>query len=608
MEQVHKNSSSSTPRAHTLRIDREQATAQLEALGQSLSHAVYIRAFLPKEDPRSADDKGRKADKLNWEQLERWQAQGYGVHIVVNGDGHKDEDVKHCRAIFCEFDDRPIEDQIWFWQELELPEPTLQLQTRKSIHTYWVFTEPIAVEQWRQLQTDLLQYTGSDPALKNPSRVMRLAGSYHIKPGCEPLRCDIIHNSGKRYGYENLRTAIPVPKPPVSVPTLPLPQVSPFQTSEAAPQYQRYEDIQIPVPAAVPLEVCLSKESRALLESGVGEGERNTNGAKLARDLIGTAIYLQAIGQQFDGDPRQLLEDYANRCSPPLPAKEVQTIWKSAEKDCPTPSCQPEGVETCIRAWYWKHHIKTQQSKQATWKRNNYPSGRGFGSGNRGDGGNQPSIAAVPLSARVREVLNRYDNESEIATALMDLASATGRTYSEIHQLAKIIRSEGELADEVIEAVRSFQTTLKSCRKRLDIQRYLNKALAQALLAKAVAMPTAPEYLFNTLLASSASRIGTAARIVINPEGGYYQPCIFWTANVAHSGQAKTPPQQEVVKPLEEIEAAAKEHYDVQMEDYEQEKDSDAKPPVRQRRLLSNVTTSTKIRIHDENRLCCKNV
>ena len=90
--------------------------------------------------------------------------------------------------------------------------------------------------------------------------------------------------------------------------------------------------------------------------------------------------------------------------------------------------------------------------------------------------------------------------------------------------------------------------------------------------------------MFTTLLSASASRIGTAARIIVNPAGGYKQPCIFWTANVSHSGQAKTPPQQVVIQPLEEMEAEA----------------SESAPP-RKRFLLNNVTTQTKIRIHHEN-------
>ncbi|MGL4621506.1 MAG: bifunctional DNA primase/polymerase, partial [Chroococcidiopsis sp.] len=115
--------------------------------------------------------------------------------------------------------------------------------------------------------------------------------------------------------------------------------------------------ISVPVPASIPLEMCLAKSSRHLL-SGVNSGGRNNAGAKLARDLIGTANHLRTIGQAFDGDPQQLLEVFGGRCSPPLPAKEVQTIWKSAERSNATPACTAEGVETCVGAWYWNNYVK----------------------------------------------------------------------------------------------------------------------------------------------------------------------------------------------------------------------------------------------------------
>jgi len=586
-----------TPR--NLKIDQQQAITQLETLGYNRGDAVYVRAFLPKEDPRYGPGTGRKADQLNFAQCDRWQAEGYGIYFVINGGGHSDNDVLSCRAIFCEFDDRPIEDQISFWQDLGLPEPSMQIATRKSIHTYWVFSEPIPVEQWRELQAALLAYTNSDQALKNPSRVMRLAGAYHIKPGCDPLRCDIIPNSGKRYNYSELRDQIPVPQlEPVGKPLLsPLPQLEPKPKSfSAAFKSKRFEDIQIPVPESIPLYYCLSKESRNLIDFGFSEGGRNTGGAKLARDLLGTADYLQTIGQHFDSDPGQLLEEYASRCTPPLPAKEVEAIWKSAVKDCPTPSCQPEGVETCIKAWYWNHCVKPDRSTCGSDR-----GSRSFGNGEHGNGKSPPPIQTVSLIDRIREILQRYEQESLQVSALMDLAAATSRTYNEINQLAKIIRNESEHATEVTATVKSFQGILNSSRKRLDIRRYLEPTLAEPLLAKAAAMPTAPEYLFNTLLCASASRIGTTARVIVKPEGGYKQPCVFWTANVNHSGQAKTPPQQVILEPLEEMEATAKEIYDIQVEDYEKDSQSNTKPPVRQRRMLSNVTTSTKIRIHGEN-------
>ncbi|MBD2309714.1 DUF3987 domain-containing protein, partial [Chroococcidiopsis sp. FACHB-1243] len=590
-------------------LERQQAERQLRYLNYQPGGNVNLRFFYHSDDPRKLNDKGRKLNRLQWKEIEIYQRSGRGVYVVVNGTGggHEDKEIQQCVAIFCEWDDRPVEEQMLYWETVGFLEPTFTVYSGdKSAQPYWVFEKPITVEQWRELQLLLIEVMAADSSNKNPSRVFRLAGGWHVKPGREPVRTEIVQDSCKKYSYEQVRHELlklhqqqqPVNAVEQKV-LLSLAQQNPNTSITAAPRYKRYEDIQVPVPESVPLEVCLSKESRCLLESGVSEGGRNSNGAKLARDLIGTANYLRSSGQSFDGDPRLLLENYANRCSPPLPSREVETIWQSAEKDNPTPSCTPEGVDACIRGWYWKHRVKPQQ--ESTGKNSNYAAGRGFGYSNNSNAGNKPPVATVSLCDRIREILNRCDSESVTATALMELASATGRTYNEIDRLARIIRAEGELAEEVIEAVESFQGILKSCRKRLDIRLYLDKTLSDPLMAKAEAMPTAPEYLFNTVLPSSASRIGTAARIIVNPQGGYVQPCIFWTANIAHSGQAKTPPQQVILKPLEEMEAAAKENHDRLLEDYEATKDSDAKVPVRQRRLLNNVTTSTKIRIHDEN-------
>jgi hypothetical protein len=353
-----------------LKIDQKQALDQLEILRYSSGDAVYVRAFLPKEDPRYGE-KGtaRKADKLNFKQCEYWQAEGYGIHIVVNGGGHKDDDVTRCRAIFMEHDDLEIELQVNLWRTLGLPEPTLQVQTRKSVHSYWAIAEGCSVEKWKPLQADLLTYAGADLALKNPSRMMRLAGAYHIKPGHEPLRCNIIHNSYQRYSYSELRQAIPVPPPPVpsQLPSVPQLIELPQTPHRTATKYQRFEDIRVPVLESVPLEVCLSKASRELLANGVSQSSgphsgRNSSGAAIARDFIGTESYLQAIGQRFSGDSQLLLNEYAERCTPPLDAKEVEAIWKSAQKDSPRPSIPPEGIETCIRAWYWKECIKPSES------------------------------------------------------------------------------------------------------------------------------------------------------------------------------------------------------------------------------------------------------
>jgi len=79
----------------TLIVDREQAKAQLQLLGYQPGDSVYMRFFVPNDDPRyGTAEAARKASKLNWEKVERYQNQGYGVYFVINGGGHTDEEVE----------------------------------------------------------------------------------------------------------------------------------------------------------------------------------------------------------------------------------------------------------------------------------------------------------------------------------------------------------------------------------------------------------------------------------------------------------------------------------------------------------------------------------
>ena len=120
--------------------------------------------------------------------------------------------------------------------------------------------------------------------------------------------------------------------------------------------YERYQkEIQLPVNAKIPLEVCLCKQSREYLNSGTRKGIRNDSGAALARDLIGTSNYLTSIGQDYDGEPLVLFNQYCVRCSPLINQREGTSIWKSAIKDNPTPSMTEEYLNNCIIAWYWNN-------------------------------------------------------------------------------------------------------------------------------------------------------------------------------------------------------------------------------------------------------------
>ena len=259
----------------------------------------------------------------------------HNIYVVVNSGGDRDVDITQCRAIFYEHDDLPKAQQMLLWETLGLPEPTFQVDTGgKSIHSYWTFTQSIDPIQWKILQTDLLNFSSGDRSIKNPSRVMRLAGFTHQQTG---EKATIVTRSGKVYTYEQLRAIVPVAVEPVvkaSIDKNDLPPIS--------------------------IERCLSKSHRENL-GGVGEGCRDNTAIAIARDLIGVAAIVPDLefdyrGRNYrvdvEGDPDRVFRSFCQKCNPPLADGDIDRIWKSASSYAPAPAINDlDALKNCLRRW-----------------------------------------------------------------------------------------------------------------------------------------------------------------------------------------------------------------------------------------------------------------
>jgi len=158
---------------------------------------------------------------------------GWNLYLVPNRGGNNDAAITECVDLFLEYDDRPKEQQVEIWKELELPQPTFQVATGgKSIHHHWVFDESINPEQWKALEERLLQHASeSDQSIGNPSRVMALAGQIKwpkqkyvdaglVKELGQPMGISsIINSSGQTYPaavFDQLLPALERKKEPSS--------------------------------------------------------------------------------------------------------------------------------------------------------------------------------------------------------------------------------------------------------------------------------------------------------------------------------------------------------------------------------------------------------
>jgi hypothetical protein len=110
-----------------------------------------------------------------WTDIVRHQAQGFGVFIVVNKGGDTDADIVHVRAAFIDADGIPLKDIKWH----ERPDFIVE-RNATHFHAYWIVTD-LPPAEFRNVQRWLANHYGSDPKVCNPSRVMRLAGTLHLK-------------------------------------------------------------------------------------------------------------------------------------------------------------------------------------------------------------------------------------------------------------------------------------------------------------------------------------------------------------------------------------------------------------------------------------------
>lgn len=539
--------------------DQTQAIALLIALGYSSGDRVFLRFFYPEGDPRKKDDPGVKLEatfpELPWKRIAQLQHNGRGCYFVVNGQGHRDADIQEGRILFYEHDDIDKETSRNLWKLLGLPEPTAQVDTGgKSVHSYWKLAGSCTVQEWRELQTDLLEYANGDRKLKNPSRVMRLGGALHLKPGRDPIRSMIVSNTGVAYTYAELRAIVPR-----------------RQAKSKQPHQLRWHEFersfQLPIARPVPLTVCLTKANRQLIEQGAPQGERNDRGFALACDLIGVTSHLLKIGQSIADDPRTLFEQYCHRCSPSIGDGEIESIWKSACQRAAGSSLAPDQIENCIKGWLWKQIDKTQPVPETE----------------HSTAGAQPSsnvvehptadrvLSAQELQQRITTLLNQEPSQSDLEALIPEFARQAKWQSKDVWALYRSLQQEQEQIDSKQERATELEKLLKMGSYRLSLQNYLHPSLATPLEAISGYMGTLPAAMLYTLLPTAASLCQVGTKLELIQATNFYALPILYTGLVAESGTGKSPVQKTILDPLFSLQAEADELYGQNLADYDRE-------------------------------------
>ena len=542
-----------------MKIDRDLATQHLEYLGYQPGDNVYLRFFYYTSDPRKNDDGGRKLSDLNWEQIEKYQSDGRGVYVVVNGasGGHTDADIKNCCAIFCEWDDIPLAEQFEKWSSIGFVEPTFTVYSGdKSMQPYWVFDEPIAVEQWRELQQLLITVMKADKSNKNPSRVFRLAGGWHVKPDREPVKTEIVADSGIRYSYgelcSQLLNLIPTSTPIFTPTPTPTPAKEPTSAPAPVQEPQRYKDITVPVPRAISLDSALGKAKDFL---GGVTTLRNTSMATLARDLIGTAAEFQHLGQTTNDDAYTLFIDACRQCSPGngWDEREWEQIWASAVRSNPSSSIahkiSHDAVENCIKGEYW-NSIK----------------GSRLNAGAVADEHTESLEISVPLPSNLEteidELLTRNLKESQLQIKILGIAQKYRISSKEIYKVYELQESEKEQEESIEDTANEVAKLLASKSVSLNMSEILPETLAVPIERLATTLNLKPEGYLLALMVQSGSLLKANTSTMLFPQTQFSCNPNYFGVTVGESSQKKTPILRAIISdPMEKLLIASEQEH-----------------------------------------------
>ena len=183
---------------------------------------IYLRAFKAKGSADAPDNRPivevvtrrRLATDAALQRMMAEANRTRGWYFVVNAGGNTDADIARFNAVFVESDNLPIVQQHRLLDAAPLP-PSIRVETRKSIHAYWLLDGTCEAGDWRDTQISLINYFDGDKSIKNPSRVMRLPFFDHVhydeledKYEYTPVKLHTF-TPQRRYSLEEVREAFP---------------------------------------------------------------------------------------------------------------------------------------------------------------------------------------------------------------------------------------------------------------------------------------------------------------------------------------------------------------------------------------------------------------
>lgn len=192
-------------------MDYQQAYAFVQALaGDPETTTLDFRAIHDQDKAVPAQPFRGTLPAL-WEALSAWNAAGYGIFAVIaemDGHGRKLENVTSIRAHYTD-QDGPDAVQQYERAYAANPAPGFAVQSSPGkYHIYWPVQAYSGNDRFTALQRKLRQVFNGDGKIIDPTRVMRLPGTYHCKGAPHLVTCWAMPGYGQRYAVEQLEAAL----------------------------------------------------------------------------------------------------------------------------------------------------------------------------------------------------------------------------------------------------------------------------------------------------------------------------------------------------------------------------------------------------------------
>jgi hypothetical protein len=166
-------------------MDRRQAERMIELIAGSRFASVCFRLIHEQDRDAEAVKFEGKLDQY-WSGIEARQGSGYGAFFVINEGGDRSNQITKVRGCFIDADNRR-EPEEWEWHV----KPDFVVRRDETHwHAYWLVSD-LPVERFREVQKRLAAYYRTDRAVCDLSRVMRLAGTLHLKNPADPYTVEL---------------------------------------------------------------------------------------------------------------------------------------------------------------------------------------------------------------------------------------------------------------------------------------------------------------------------------------------------------------------------------------------------------------------------------